>query len=760
MYARAARHPAPRASTVSESQKLLCCACRCHHMAMHGGDEREITAPLTPSHILSSSKSSTSVLPLKRATSQSRSVADLLLAKNNLCSLQPGSPMCGVVVGSEWSKRMAGAGLTHVDATPERPILGISSSEPPQAFEAKSAWARLSTAAGLGPGSLPFVASAPRLRDSAPSQARQVATTNTPRRRRFVRGRVRSSDVLTPRTLAAAEIRLTSYLVGRPESSNGPSHGGSIKGSLERIGPSSREGGGDDQNDDPLGLENPAIREFWELEAPPLPIAPKQTAIEEQLEPLSEKAAVEVLRRASACSTLSDRELRLLLRAGTRKLFQRYALVMREGAAADGVFIVLQGKLQNQPSRIERQAISRARAMSEPAPRRQGNGLLGPSDSFGELSCILSLPRISIVVALEDTEVLQVSYAQLARLPIKPADAFLESLKTKFVATSLNSVPFFNTLPEQTRRQISELMEIEPFKKGEAICRQGDAGDCMYVVLYGRCEVMRQKKRGAPREKIAEYSGASPYPWFGEVVLWVVDHGRAGDVIVTEDMLALRLHRSLVQEFVFFAPGFKALSMSAATAFTIRTRTIKGIKEEEENQVFARRVDPPLKFLPQWTRIVTKLLGVAGGDQVASGVLMSVQQLRKKNLNTMEWIDDTLKREAGKVKWVPQTEMEELAMQERLDAQGQFDEQRRKMLVFANQKQFGDSKTLAEAATVGKVWRSDWGVHWSVRTELLHRPQFEIEMMEARKKMTFRMERPQESFPALLRPSGAPAQPT
>lgn len=544
--------------------------------------------------------------------------------------------------------------------------------------------------------------------------------------------------MLTPRTLEAAEIRLNAYLESRQETN-----------AVSSTSTNSRQGGASSQHDG-HALENPVLRELWETTATPLPIAPTPTAVDEKLEPLNEAEAIDVLRGMSACSSSSHDELRRLLCVGTRRFFPKYGVAMREGAEGNGVFIVLQGKLQLQPSNIDRQASKRANAGQEAASKaRSDMGIIGPSAFFGELGVVIDeLPRMCSAIFLEDSELLHITSEQLDQLPPKQAHSLRQSLKDAFVTKALKTVPFFMTLPESTQRQIAGFFEIEHFLSGDFICRQGDPGDRMYIIVVGRVEVWRKKKREAPREMIAEYTGLSPYPWFGEVLQWVNDHGRAGDVIVTEDTLTFMLHRDHVNDFVFLVPGFKALAMSAASAFTIKTLKVKNTRAEESNPI-QRRIDPPLKFAIHWVRLVTKLVG-SSYDKIVKAKL---QEMRQKNDNTMSWVQHLLNVRvvggdevaAEPLVVLPQEDEDDDA--QRFDPQTAYEEQRRKLLAHAHEKHFGDTKTLAEAATVGKYWRHEWGVDWRVRTELLRRPEFEWELARARAKVTYKRDRPQESFP-------------
>jgi CRP-like cAMP-binding protein len=55
----------------------------------------------------------------------------------------------------------------------------------------------------------------------------------------------------------------------------------------------------------------------------------------------------------------------------------------------------------------------------------------------------------------------------------------------------------------------------KPYKDGEIIVRQGDMGDCMYVVQSGRVEVVRQEDLN--EVKLAELTAGA---FFGEMALF------------------------------------------------------------------------------------------------------------------------------------------------------------------------------------------------------------------------------------------------
>jgi hypothetical protein len=88
----------------------------------------------------------------------------------------------------------------------------------------------------------------------------------------------------------------------------------------------------------------------------------------------------------------------------------------------------------------------------------------------------------------------------------------------------------------------------------------------MFILLWGSVQVWAQKRIGITKpELLSEYSSRTPYPWFGESILWVSGHGRAGTARVCEETLLLVLRRPQMAQFMIDAPGFRALAQSAGS---------------------------------------------------------------------------------------------------------------------------------------------------------------------------------------------------
>src|SRR5690606_23773969 len=76
----------------------------------------------------------------------------------------------------------------------------------------------------------------------------------------------------------------------------------------------------------------------------------------------------------------------------------------------------------------------------------------------------------------------------------------------------LGTVPMFKPLDSEQRAALAALLEAASYSKGETIFRQGDPGDCMYVVCSGLVEISTTDKLG---QKIVLIE-ARPGDIFGE----------------------------------------------------------------------------------------------------------------------------------------------------------------------------------------------------------------------------------------------------
>lgn len=112
-------------------------------------------------------------------------------------------------------------------------------------------------------------------------------------------------------------------------------------------------------------------------------------------------------------------------------------------------------------------------------------------------------------------------------------------------ALFLTQSPLFRNLDETERAQILIIGRIRPFKAGEVIFREGDAGDGLYMVVKGSVRISKQSVTGEEALAVLE-----PPAFFGEMAL-IDFSARAADAIANEEsslfFIPLQELRSLIE---------------------------------------------------------------------------------------------------------------------------------------------------------------------------------------------------------------------
>ncbi len=108
-----------------------------------------------------------------------------------------------------------------------------------------------------------------------------------------------------------------------------------------------------------------------------------------------------------------------------------------------------------------------------------------------------------------------------------------EEARVRARMKALDCVDFLAVLSEAQRKRLGELSDTRLYAPGEAILREGDAGEALYVLLSGKVEV----RKGEPSRKLAELG---PGRFFGEMSL-MTGASRSATVIALEETALLEI---------------------------------------------------------------------------------------------------------------------------------------------------------------------------------------------------------------------------
>jgi CRP-like cAMP-binding protein/Fe-S-cluster-containing dehydrogenase component len=148
-------------------------------------------------------------------------------------------------------------------------------------------------------------------------------------------------------------------------------------------------------------------------------------------------------------------------------------------------------------------------------------GELTPADVlFGEMACLNAYPRSATVVALEETEVLEINRNVLYMLQRSESSRQIldQAYRSRTLAQELNQLSMFRGLAAEERQRCAEYLrdraELVTVDKGQPIFRQGDVATDFYKVRFGFVKV---SQRMGEHERVLDYLG--PGRTFGEIGL-------------------------------------------------------------------------------------------------------------------------------------------------------------------------------------------------------------------------------------------------
>src|SRR3954447_4238633 len=115
--------------------------------------------------------------------------------------------------------------------------------------------------------------------------------------------------------------------------------------------------------------------------------------------------------------------------------------------------------------------------------------------------------------------------------------------------TFLRSLEIFQQLPDEELGRIGTRLKDRRFKEGQAIFRQGDPGDAMYLVFDGRVKIVSNDAQG--HERVLAFTEEGGF--FGEMAL-LTGEPRSTDVVAATDTTILELRKSDFEERIASHP--------------------------------------------------------------------------------------------------------------------------------------------------------------------------------------------------------------
>ncbi len=256
------------------------------------------------------------------------------------------------------------------------------------------------------------------------------------------------------------------------------------------------------------------------------------TQLDDQVKALLQKQAV--------FSILDDAELDRLLERFEMISYQMGESVLTEGEPGDAAYLVYSGKV-----RVFKQG-----AMGKPVTL----GMLSAGDLFGEHALLRDTPRTASCRAAEDSVLFRLERPDFEQLVADNPDllsSFEKLLNQNGVTRFLRMTTVLGSVPaRQIVALLDQLAECS-FAAGKEVFRQGDAGDCLYIIRSGEVKITL----GRPgNETLLGYLGEGAY--FGERAL-ILDQPRSATVTAVKDTTCFRLARADLDRLLTEAPQLR-----------------------------------------------------------------------------------------------------------------------------------------------------------------------------------------------------------
>lgn len=241
------------------------------------------------------------------------------------------------------------------------------------------------------------------------------------------------------------------------------------------------------------------------------------------------------------------------------------------------------------------------------------------------------------------------------------------------ISKILKTVPIFKMLGKESIDFIVERLKFKTFEANETVCKVGDPGDEMYIIISGKVKICIYGEDEKSEQVVATLVSGD---YFGEMAL-LTGETRSASVIAVESSETFVLHKN---DFDVILEKFPSISLSMGKIVSKRLReTLKTVSNAPKMEKIVSTQDGPsgrLNEVPLVDLIsfcesnsltgsmILKSEGKQGDFEFESGQLTSVklgQMLDDKALDEMlTWTDGSFEINVRPLKLKKETESSEI----------------------------------------------------------------------------------------------------
>jgi cAMP-dependent protein kinase regulator len=218
-------------------------------------------------------------------------------------------------------------------------------------------------------------------------------------------------------------------------------------------------------------------------------------------------------------------------------------VICQEGTPAESMFIIANGSIEV--------------CTTDKKGQRLQLATLSPGDFFGEVGLFTRQPRMASCEATEEVELLEIKRTDfdgiVKRFP-RVKEALHNFYKARVLDTILAKSELFGALKPDVRGELARRFSVEEIVAGKNIVKEGDDGDCLFVIRDGSVEVVTNK---GGKEVLLATLG--PGDFFGEVAL-ISNKKRTASIRAKTAAVVMKLSRKDFQWALEKAPQMLAIA--------------------------------------------------------------------------------------------------------------------------------------------------------------------------------------------------------
>jgi small-conductance mechanosensitive channel/CRP-like cAMP-binding protein len=139
---------------------------------------------------------------------------------------------------------------------------------------------------------------------------------------------------------------------------------------------------------------------------------------------------------------------------------------------------------------------------------------------------------------------------------------------------AIAKIDLFSGLSPQLQRELADQLELAPFAAGEAVTREGETDDGLYIIVEGDAVV--RIGTGMSEREVARLSSGQ---FFGEMSL-MTGEARTANVVAATDLVTYRMNKAA---FEFVLRGTPSIADQIAEVLAMRRSALSAARDERES---------------------------------------------------------------------------------------------------------------------------------------------------------------------------------